>query len=165
MMLSVLFLSLMLLMRNQALKAPPGEYIFNYLAQLMLAFTILWVYTFFAQYLIIWYANLPDETGRLFQRQNGPFSRLFWRFFVLKFVIPFLVLIFPYSRYTPRVIAVVAVSIIVGYWLERFTWIAGTASGSPPPMFSPFAMAASVTVFTMAFFMVRGAMKKYQVIT
>jgi len=54
MMLSVLFLSLMLLMRNQALKAPPGEYIFNYLAQLMLAFTILWVYTFFAQYLIIW---------------------------------------------------------------------------------------------------------------
>jgi hypothetical protein len=80
-------------------------------------------------------------------------------------VIPFLVLIFPYSRYTPRVIAVVAVSIIVGYWLERFTWIAGTASGSPPPMFSPFAMAASVTVFTMAFFMVRGAMKKYQVIT
>ncbi len=74
MMLSVLVLSLMLLMRNQALKTPPGEYIFNYLAQLMLAFTILWVYTFFAQYLIIWYANLPDETARLFQLQNGPFS-------------------------------------------------------------------------------------------
>ena len=128
MMLSVLVLSLMLLMRNEALKAPPGEYIFNYLAQLMLAFTILWVYTFFAQYLIIWYGNLPDETGRLFQLQNGPFSRLFWLFFVLRFVVPFSVLIFPYSRYTPRVIAAVAVSIIVGYWIERYTWIAGTAS-------------------------------------
>jgi hypothetical protein len=68
----------------------------------MLAFTILWLYTFFAQYPIIWYANLPDETGRLLQLQSGPFSRLFWRFFVLKFVIRFSVLIFPYSRYTPR---------------------------------------------------------------
>jgi Ni/Fe-hydrogenase subunit HybB-like protein len=164
MMLSVLVLSLMLLMRYEALKAPPGEYVINYLAQLMLAFTILWVYTFFAQYLIIWYANLPDETGRLFQMQNGPFSRLFWLFFVLKFVIPFSVLIFPYSRYTPRMIAVVAVSIIVGYWIERFTWIAGTTSGSPWPMFSPFALAASVAVFATAFFLVRGAMKKYQVI-
>jgi hypothetical protein len=57
-MLSVLVLSLTLLMRNQALKASPrGEHIFNYLAQLMPAFTILWVYTFFAQYLIIWYAD------------------------------------------------------------------------------------------------------------
>jgi hypothetical protein len=164
MMLSVLVLSLMLLMRNQALKAPPGEYIFNYVAQLMLAFTILWVYTFFAQYLIIWYANLPDETGRLFELQNGPFSPLFWLFFVLRFVIPFSVLIFPYSRHTQGVIAVVAVSMIVGYWIERYTWIAGAAAGSPLSMFSPFAIGASLVIFTTAFFMVRGAMKKYAII-
>jgi Ni/Fe-hydrogenase subunit HybB-like protein len=164
MVLSVMVLCLMLLMRNGVLKAPPGEYIFNYLAQLMLAFTILWVYTFFAQYLIIWYANLPDETGRLFQLQSGPFSRLFWTFFVLKFVIPFSVLIVPYSRYTPRVIAAVAVSIIVGYWIERFTWIAGAGPGSPAPMFSVFALGASAAVFTTAFFLVRGVMKRYQVI-
>ena len=129
MMLSVLALTVMLLVRKQVLTAPPGEYILNYLAQLMLAFTILWVYTFFAQYLIIWYANLPDETGRLFKMQYGPFSTLFWLFFILKFVIPFSVLVFPYSRYTPRVIALVAVSIIVGYWIERYTWIAGADGG------------------------------------
>jgi hypothetical protein len=164
MMLSVLALTVMLLVRNQALTAPPGEQILNYLAQLMLAFTILWVYTFFAQYLIIWYANLPDETGRLFQLQNGPFSSLFWLFFILKFIIPFSVLVFPYSRYTPGVIAVVAVSIITGYWIERYTWIAGTAADSPWPMFSPFAIAASLVVFTTAYFLVRGAMKKYGVI-
>jgi hypothetical protein len=164
MMLSIMVLSLMLLMRNRSLKAPPGEYIFNYFAQLMLAFTILWVYTFFAQYLIIWYANLPDETGRLFALQNGPFSRLFWTFFVLRFVIPFSVLIFPYSRYTPGVIAAVAVSIVSGYWLERYTWIAGAAEGSPSSMFSAFALAASAAVFTAAFFLVRGTMKKYRVI-
>jgi len=164
MMLSVLALSLILLLRNQALKAPPGEHIVNYLAQLMLAFTILWVYTFFAQYLITWYANLPDETGRLFQLQNGPFATLFWLFFVLKFIIPFSVLVFPYSRYTPGVIGAVAVSIIVGYWIERYTWIAGTAASSPWPMFSPFAIVASIAVFGTAFFLVRGAMRKYELI-
>ncbi len=161
MMLSVLALTLMLLMRNQALTDPPGEHIFNYLAQLMLAFTILWIYTFFAQYLIIWYANLPDETGRLFLLQNGPFSRLFWLFFILKFVIPFPILIVPFSRHSRAVIAIVAVSITTGYWLERYTWIAGAASDSPSPMFSPFAIISSVVIFTTAFFMVRGAMKKY----
>jgi Ni/Fe-hydrogenase subunit HybB-like protein len=161
MMLSVLVLAVMLLVRNRALRSPPGEYIFNYLAQLMLAFTILWVYTFFAQYLIIWYANLPDETGRLFRLQNGPFSTLFWLFFIMKFVIPFSVLIIPYSRHSRGVIAFVAVSIIVGYWIERFTWIAGTTADSPMPMFSPYAITTSLVVMAAGFFLVRGTMRKY----
>jgi len=164
MMLSVLVLTLILLVRNQALTTPLNEHIFNYLAQLMLGFTILWAYTFFAQYLITWYANLPDETGRLFQIEYGPFSTLFWLFFVLKFVIPFSVLVFPYARYTPGVIGAVAVSIIVGYWVERFTWIAGTAASSPSPMFSSFAIVTSLAVFGTGFLLVRGAMKKYELI-
>ena len=161
MMLSVLALTVMLLVRKQALVNPPGEYIFNYLAQLMLAFTILWVYTFFAQYLIIWYANLQDETGRWFHNQNGPFGHLFWLFFILKFVVPFPILIVPYSRYSRGIIAFVAVSIITGYWIERYVWIAGSEAESPWPMFSPFALVTSLVVFSAAFFMVRGAMTNY----
>jgi hypothetical protein len=159
MVLSVLALTVMLL--THRLVSPPGPYVINYLAQMMLAFTILWIYTFFAQYLIIWYANLPDETGRLFRNQNGPFGSLFWLFFILKFIIPFPVLIFPQSRITRGVIAFVAVSIITGYWIERYVWIAGSAADSPWPMFSPFAIAVSIIIFTTAFFMVRGAMRKY----
>ncbi len=162
MMLSVLALTVMLLISKKVLKAPPGEYIYNYLAQLMLAFTILWVYTFFAQYLIIWYANLPDETGRLFHIQNGGFSALFWSFFILKFVIPFPILIFPYSRHTRGMIGVVAVSIIVGYWIERYTWIAG--AGSDGPLISLTVIGISLVVAAAAFLMVRGAMTRYGVL-
>ena len=162
MMLSVLALTVMLLLRSQALVSPPGEYIINYLAQLMLAFTILWVYTFFAQYLIIWYGNLHDETGRLFQNQNGPFGSLFWLFFILRFVVPFPVLIFPsVAPYAAASLRSSALSIITGYWIERYVWIAGAAADSPWPMFSPFAIATSVVVFGAAFFLVRGAMRKY----
>ncbi len=162
MVLSVMVLTVMLLMHKFV--SPPGTYVINYLAQMMLAFTILWIYTFFAQYLIIWYANLPDETYRLFHNQDGPFGRLFWSFFILKFVIPFPVLIFPQSRISRGIIAFVAVSIITGYWIERYVWVAGSAADSPWPMFSPFAIGVSIIIFSTAFFMVRGAMRKYGVL-
>ena len=59
----------------------------------------------------------------------------------------------------------VAVSIIVGYWIERYTWIAGAGSDTPLAMFSPFGIAVSLVVFAAAFLLVRGAMKKYGLIT
>ena len=161
MFLCVLVLVVMLLLNRQSLLSPPGEYVTNYLAQLMLGFTILWAYTFFAQYLIIWYGNLPDETGRLFHNQDGPFGGLFWLFFILLFVIPFPVLVFPQSRHSRRIIASVAATIICGYWIERYVWIAGAVADSPQPMFSPFAIATSIVVFTAGFLLVRGAMSKY----
>jgi hypothetical protein len=159
MVLSVMVLTVIVLMPK--LVEPPGAYVINYLAQMMLAFTILWIYTFFAQYLIIWYANLPDETNRLFHNQDGPFGSLFWLFFILRFPIPFVVLIFPQSRHSRSVITFVAISIITGYWIERYVWVAGSAADSPAPMFSLFAIAVSIIIFTTAFFMVRGAMRKY----
>ncbi len=164
MMLSVMVLSIMLLVRSGALVNPPGEYIYNFFAQLMLAFTILWTYTFFVQYLIIWYANLPDETGRIYQMQYGEFGKLFWLFFILKFVIPFPVLVFPYSRHTRWVIASVACSIIIGSWIERFTWIAGSAARSPAPVVSLFSIGITVVVFGLGYYLVRAAMRRDGVI-
>jgi hypothetical protein len=166
MFLAVFALTVIVLLRRQALVSPPGEYVPNYLAQLLLGFTILWIYTFFAQYLIIWYGNLPDETGRLFHSQYGhspygPFAGLFWLFFILLFVVPFPVLVFPQSRHSSSIIAFVAVLIICGYWIERYVWIAGAVADSPQAMFSPFAIGTSIVVFTAGFFLVRGAMSKY----
>ncbi len=162
MVLAVMALTIMLLMHRFV--SPPGAYVINYLAQMMLAFTILWIYTFFAQYLIIWYANLPDETNRLFRNQNGPFGGLFWLFFILRFVVPFPVLIFPQSRSSHGIIGFVAVSMITGYWIERYVWVAGSAADSPWPMFSPFAIGVSIIIFTTAFLVVRSTMRKYSVL-
>ncbi len=159
--LAVLTLSLMVLMRRRALADPPGEHIFNYLAQLMLAFTILFVYTFFAQYLIIWYGNLPDETGRLFGMQSGPFAPLFWLFFVLKFVVPFPILLFPYCRHSRGVIAFVSTSIILGYWVERYTWVAGAEPDQAPKIFTLFGVGVTALILGASYFVVRAALQKY----
>ncbi len=114
---------------------------FNYLAQMMLGFTLLWVYLFFAQFLTIWYANLPEEIVRLYvmiyedadQRKGGaPLSSLFWWFIVLKSFLPFSLLIFSYVRHTTAMTALVGLLIFIGTALERYTWMASSYSSHMP---------------------------------
>ena len=50
------------------------------------AFSIFWVYQFWSQYLPIWYANMPEETGCVFLRFEDPWRTL--AFTVFTFVIP-----------------------------------------------------------------------------
>ncbi len=150
--------------KSNALAKPIGEYVYNYFAQIMLAFSILWVYTFFAQYLIIWYGNLPEETGRLFHMQNGYYGTLFWTFFVMKFVLPFSLLVFPFTRNNPNMILFVASSIMIGTWIERYTWISGAYSSPHMPMTSLFDIGVTAIIFAIAFILVRMTMKRYKLI-
>src|SRR2546428_195837 len=42
------------------------------LAKLAFGFTVFWAYTFFSQFLVIWYGNMPEETSFLFLRMAAP---------------------------------------------------------------------------------------------
>jgi len=110
---------------------------FNYLAQMMLGFTLLWVYLFYFQFLTIWYGNLPDEIGRLYtmiyldadqRKGDAPLYDLFWWFIVLKSFLPFALLIFAYVRYSAGMTALVGLIIFTGTALERYIWIASSYS-------------------------------------
>jgi hypothetical protein len=114
------------LSRGGRLRVPLPDFVFNYFAQMILAFTILWTYLFFAQYLTIWYGNIPDERNRIDNMVTGDYAWLWWSFFAMKFLMPFLFLIFTYFRHSPVSIFRLALIIIAGTWLERFTWIAGS---------------------------------------
>ena len=108
---------------------------FNALAQMMLCFTLFWLYTFFGQFLTIWYAALPEETHRLYlmlfengdiRNEASEISVLFWSFLFLKSFVPFLMLIFFAVRHVPALTVVPALAILIGTCLERFTWVAPT---------------------------------------
>lgn len=114
---------------------------FNYLAQMILGFTLLWIYTFYAQFLTIWYGNLPAETSRLYsmmylnadpRNAAAPLAALFWWFIILKFFLPFSLLIFSLVRHTPGLLALVGASVFLGTALERYTWIASSYSNHLP---------------------------------
>jgi Ni/Fe-hydrogenase subunit HybB-like protein len=138
------------------------EYIYNYLAQMMLAFTLLWMYTFFAQYLTIWYGNIGDEVDRVMGMQNGDYSVLWWAMIFMKFVIPFSVLAFPRSRHTPAVILGVAGSIILGTLCERYTWVAGVnGTGTIPVLWG---IVVTAVVAFIGYKLVGGAMRRNHLI-
>lgn len=162
--LSTLVIIAFILDKTRSLVNPLPPYVYNYLAQMMLGFTILWIYTFFAQYLIIWYGNNADETDRIWHMQDGPYGTLFWTFFVLKFIVPFPTLALRPSRHNPKIIITVASSIVLGTWIERYTWISGTYPTDHMPMSGFFDIAATLLVFGAAFILVRGRMKRARVI-
>jgi hypothetical protein len=142
--------------RNNLVTPVPAK-IYNYLAQMLLAFTLLWIYTFFAQYLTIWYGNLPAETDRVFGMQNGDYSFIWWSMIVLKFVIPFVTFCFPGPRHNVTAIITVATCIIIGTLFERFVWIGGvTGTGSYPILAG---IVVGGTVALIGFFLVRGFMQ------
>jgi hypothetical protein len=135
---------------------------------MMLAFTILWTYLFFAQYLTIWYGNLPHERNRIEGMVNGDYSVLWWTFFTMKFLIPFCFLVFTYFRHSPVSIFRIALSIIVGTWIERFTWIAGSVDSgsfghSHMPFTSVFDVVVTIVVFGIAFVLVRRSFARNEV--
>lgn len=153
---------------NMMVKRVP-EYVLNYISQLMLAFTLLWIYTYFAQYLTIWYGNLPDERNRIAAMEEGDYSALWWTFIALKFLIPFALLIFDYVRHSPGIIAAIACGIVAGTWIERYTWISGSYPAGPyvpghMPMTGPFDIIATLAVVFAGFILVRGSLLRNRVI-
>jgi hypothetical protein len=89
------------------------------IGKIMFGICIFWAYEFWAQYLPIWYANLPDETGWVFLRFEQPWRPFAFTVFGLVFVIPFLGLLNKTTKTTPFWLSLFAVIVLTGMWLER----------------------------------------------
>jgi hypothetical protein len=147
---------------SNKLHRPVESFVYNYIAQMLFAFTLLWIYTFFAQYLTIWYGNLPDERDRMVGMQDGDYTFIWWAMIALKFVIPFATLAFPAPRHNVRMIAAVAICIIVGTLFERYVWIGGINGTGPYPILA--AIVVGGVVASIGFFLVRMRMQRIQLI-
>jgi hypothetical protein len=82
-------------------------------------FSIFWVYQFWSQYLPIWYANLPEETGWVFLRFEEPWRGLGFTVFTFVFALPFLGLMNMATKKSPFWLALFCLIILSGMWMER----------------------------------------------
>lgn len=87
--------------------------------KLIFSFSIFWVYQFWAQYLPIWYANMPEETWWVFLRFEEPWRTLGFTTFTLIFLLPFLGLMNIRTKKSPFWLSFFAVMVMVGLWMER----------------------------------------------
>jgi len=82
-------------------------------------FSVFWVYQFWSQYLPIWYANMPEETGWVFLRFEAPWRTLGFTVFTFVFLLPFLGLMNMHTKKSPFWLGLFSVILLVGIWMER----------------------------------------------
>jgi hypothetical protein len=94
------------------------------LGKYMFAFTIFWTYIWFSQFLLIWYANIPEESVYFVERMTtSPYSWIFYTNLILNFVLPFLLLMTRDAKRQISMLKVVCPIIIVGHWFDFYNMV------------------------------------------
>jgi len=96
------------------------------IGNLMLAFTMLWAYMSFAQFLIIWAENLPDEIPWYVRRFSGGWGYIAWTISIFMFCVPFFLLLLRFVKKNPSRLRTLAIWIILMRMLDVF-WIVAPA--------------------------------------
>jgi len=123
----VSFFSLMLLLtwglqRSGRLEGVVTLEHYNDYGRAMFAFVFFWAYIAFSQWMLIWYANIPEETMWFLKRQENGWSVWGYALILCHWLIPFLGLM---SRFTKRRIPLMAfwaVWILAMHWVDLF-WL------------------------------------------
>ena len=96
---------------------------YHMMGKLLFCFSIFWGYIGFSQYMLIWYGNIPEETSWFLRRNIGSWNTLSITLVVGRFFIPFLYLLFQYTKRTPRFLAFMSLWVLAMHLLDIFVTI------------------------------------------
>jgi len=98
------------------------------LSILLFAFSVFWSYEWYAEYFLIWYGHLPEETSYYITRLDD-YKLLFYLNLVINFLVPFFGLIRVRSKRNLSWAALVAVVVLIGHWIDYWLMIMPGAAG------------------------------------
>lgn len=101
------------------------------LGKLLFAFSTFWMYVWFSQYLLIWYANLPDEAAYFVHRRADGWLGLFYLNILLNWAVPFVPLLSALAKRDGKILAAVASVMLVGRWLDLYLMVVPAAGAAP----------------------------------
>jgi len=123
------------------------------LGKLLFAFSMFWAYIWFCEFMLIWYANIPEETPYFFTRLHQGWGFFFWLNPVLNFGLPFLVLLSAHTKRSPTVLLQVALLVLVGRFLDVYLMVVPSTGASPGvPTYALSATAAVLLLMSYAYF-------------
>ena len=120
--LAAIAIIVVLLRRQGALQGVVSRFHYWDLGKLLFAFSVFWAYIGFSQFMLIWYANLPEETEWLIHRTFTGWGGVGIALGVLRFVIPFFVLMHQKMKENETVLLVVGGGVLVGQWIDLY-WL------------------------------------------
>ena len=124
-------LSVVLLRERGYLEGVVNENHLHDLGKLLLAFSTFWAYIWFSQYLLIWYANIPEETTYYVSRTGGNWIALFLLNVAVNWAVPFLVLLPRASKRSAVVLKWVAIVMLAGRWLDLYLTVMPQVMAAP----------------------------------
>ena len=141
-----------------ARRAPFNELItanhFHDLGNLMMGFTMLWTYFGFSQYLIIWAANIPEETEWYLHRTGHGWQYIALALVVFHFAVPFMVLLHRAIKRNAAMVSKVAALILVMRFVDLY-WLSAPAfahGGEPHVHWLDVALPISLAAIWLGYF-------------
>ncbi|MFN8406413.1 MAG: quinol:cytochrome C oxidoreductase [Sphingobacteriaceae bacterium] len=93
------------------------------LGKFIFAFSIFWTYVWFAQFLLIYYANIPEETVYFYKRWEPEYLPWFWVNIVINFICPILILMTRDAKRRMNTLMYVCILLLCGHWLDYYMMI------------------------------------------
>ena len=95
---------------------------YHEMGKLLFAFVVFWAYIAFSQYMLIWYANIPEETGWYLMRQSNGWAGVSLVLLFGHFLVPFLALIAREPKRRRQVLVVGAAWMLLMHWVDIY-WL------------------------------------------
>ncbi len=100
-----------------------NKYHLHDFARYIFMLSIIWGYFWFAQFMIIWYGNIPEETSYYYLRWHEGWKSIFFLEIGLNWGVPFLVLLPVKTSRNMMVIIFVTIALIIGQYIDIFNQV------------------------------------------
>ena len=92
------------------------------LGKFMFAFSVFWTYLWFSQFVLIWYANIPEEVTYYMQRFEQ-YKVPFFTMLSLNFILPVLAVLSRPAKRVPGTVVMAAIFVLVGHYMDHYVMI------------------------------------------
>ncbi len=93
------------------------------LGALLFAFVNFWGYIAFSQYMLIWYADLPEETFWFLQKWEGSWAIFSIGLIIIKFLVPYITLVSQPSKMDPKKLKFISVWLLFAHLYDLFWFV------------------------------------------
>jgi hypothetical protein len=125
--LSLMTLTAIFLQRHGALTSEITHEHYYDLGKLTFAFVIMWTYMAFSQYLLIWYANIPEEVV-WYRLRSGPWLWVSIMIPIVQFLVPFVALMSQSAKRNTKVLTVIGLWLLLAHWVNLYWYVMPTFS-------------------------------------
>ena len=158
-MITIMLLSLYL--KEQGHLEEMNDSHFHDLGKWIFALSFLWTYTFFCQFMLIWYANIPEEVTYFQDRISlMGYRPLFWIMFFINFSFPMLFLMSRDAKRNASFLKTIGRILIFTHWLDLFVMVMPGTVGANFRVFSPLELGLFIGFAGLFLFVVFGQLAK-----